>query len=351
MHKFLLTGLFSWISACGSKSAGPQSAPVNNLPDDSSFTNPLLISGPDPWVIQKDSTYYYTHTAGDRIVVYSTHKMSELKNATITTIWTPPAAGDYSKEIWAPEIHFLQGKWYAYFAADDGNNDHHRIYALECDDPDPVKGTWIFKGKIADTASDKWAIDASVFEYKQQLYMVWSGWKGDANGEQDIFIAKMKDPLTLDGSRVLISSPENDWEKSGAPPSINEGPEALINPSGNLFLTFSASGCWTDQYGLGLLSLKDGGDPLHPNDWNKSASPVFNSSPSGNAFAPGHNGFFISRDGKEDWIIYHANNQAVQGCGNNRNPRIQKFSWNPDGSPNFGIPANINLPLHKPGGE
>ncbi len=41
---------------------------------------------------------------------------------------------------------------------------------------------------------DRWF---DVFEHNKQLYMVWSGWGGDTNGRQDIYIARMKDPWTL----------------------------------------------------------------------------------------------------------------------------------------------------------
>lgn len=197
---------------CNKKSSAPQ--PPAGMAD-STFTNPLLTRGPDPWVEQRDTMYYYMNTLGDHLAVYATGRMSDLKNARITTIWTPPSSGSYSKEIWAPEIHFIGNKWYVYFAADDGVNDHHRIYALECSDPDPMKGTWVFRGKIADTTADKWAIDASVFEYNGQLYMLWSGWQGETNIEQDIFIERMKDPLTLDGPRAMISTPRNAWENAG----------------------------------------------------------------------------------------------------------------------------------------
>jgi GH43 family beta-xylosidase len=121
--------------------------------------------------------------------------------------------------------------------------------------------------------------------------------------------------------------------------------------NGKLFLTFSASGCWTDSYSLGLLSLKDGGDPMAPADWSKSPAPVFSTVAQNGAYAPGHNGFFKSRDGRENWIIYHANSQSGQGCGDARNPRMQQFTWNTDGSPDFGSPVKINTPIHKPGGE
>jgi GH43 family beta-xylosidase len=346
----LLIACYLTLQSCGKSGNTPPPA-TPPVVVDTGFINPLLSSGPDPWVTQKDTMYYYTNTSGNKISLYATSKMSDLKNARIVTIWTPPSSGPYSREIWAPEVHYLNDKWYVYFAADDGVNDNHRMYALQCDGADPMTGNWTFAGKIADTVNDRWAIDASVFNYKDQLYMVWSGWTGVVNTSQNLFIAKMKDPLTLDGERVLISQPGFAWEKAGAPPAVNEGPEALINPAGKLFLTFSASGCWTDNYALGLLSLKDGGDPLNPSDWTKLPDPILTTASSNGAFSPGHNGFFKSRDNKEDWIIYHANSSAGQGCTDRRNPRMQQFSWSADGTPQFGVPAGINKIIRKPGGE
>ena len=148
----------------------------------------------------------------------------------------------------------------------------------------------------------------------------------------------------------MISAPAYEWEMIGAP-DVNEGPEAIQNKNGRLFITYSASGCWTDDYSLGLLTLKEGGDPMNPTDWTKAPTPVFTKKPERGAYAPGHNGFFKSKDGSEDWIIYHANTTAGQGCSNARNPRMQKISWNPDGSPAFGEPVQINTPIKKPSGE
>lgn len=334
-------------TTCCSKSGNPD--PVPPQVSDSTFVNPLLSSGPDPYVIRRDSMYYYTHTFGNRVVVFKTRYMSQLKNAPATTIWSAPASGDYSRDIWAPEIHYLQGKWYCYFAADNGENRTHRIYALENASPDPTAGSWTFKGKVTDT-TDRWAIDATMLEYNGQLYMLWSGWEGTTDVRQDIYIAKMNDPLTVGSARVRISMPDYEWEKIGSP-DVNEGPSPLISPSGQLFVTYSASGCWTDDYSLGLLTLKPEGDPMNPADWQKSTEPVFSKKPENGAYAPGHNSFFKSVDGKEWWILYHANTQAGQGCGDVRNPRMQSFTWNADGTPNFGQPVRVNAKLKKPSGE
>ena len=161
----------------------------------------------------------------------------------------------------------------------------------------------------------------------------------------------MSNPWTLATARSLISSPDFAWEKAGAPPAVNEGPEILKNAAGKVFLIYSASGCWTDDYALGMLTLKDGGDPLVPSDWTKTATPVFLKNVSGSVFGPGHNAFFKSADKSEDWIIYHANSSSGQGCGDTRSPRMQKFTWNTDGTPNFGAPLNMYTTIAKPGGE
>jgi GH43 family beta-xylosidase len=220
-----------------------------------------------------------------------------------------------------------------------------------------MSANWEFRGKISDS-TDKWAIDASVFQFMDKLYMVWSGWEGDSNGEQNIYIAQMSDPLTISGKRALISKPGLPWETVGdlnnrddvPHVNVNEGPVALQHKNW-LFIVYSASGCWTDNYCLGMLTYNGNGDLCDPLSWSKSPVPVFSQKPENNAYAPGHNSFFRSPDGKEYWIMYHANSQPGQGCGRNRSPRAQKFTWNKDGSPFFGEPVGINLPVKVPSGK
>lgn len=323
-------------------------------PSKNTFTNPLLPSGADPWVIYHAGYYYYTNSMGDRLVLYKTKNMADLRSAQNKTVWTPPANKTYSKELWAPELHFINNKWYMYFAADDGSNNNHRLYVLENSSADPLQGEWVFKGKLTD-ATDKWAIDASVFENKGKLYLIWAGWEGDENVQQNIYIAQLKDPWTVGSKRVKISSPKYDWEKYGdlgvnsKPPhvNVNEGPEILKHKD-KLFLIYSASGCWTDYYALGMLSTSANKNLLDSASWTKSAVPVFKQSPQNGVYAPGHNSFFKSADGKEDWILYHANSQPGQGCGKERSPRMQQFTWNKDGSPNFGIPIKEGVYLKAP---
>lgn len=318
------------------------------------FHNPLLPSGPDPWVITHHGFYYYMNTTGDNLTIWKTRDITDLMHATKKVVWTPPPTGPYSHEIWAPELHLLDGKWYIYFAADAGKNESHRIYVIENSADDPLEGEWHFKGKVAD-ATDKWAIDPSVFEDRGEKYIVWSGWEGDRDGEQRIYLAHLKNPWTIDSKRVLLSYPKYPWEQVGdlldrpetPHVNVNEGPEILQHGE-DIFLVYSASACWTDYYELGVARARSGSNLLDSSSWTKFDHPFFKQNRQAGVYGPGHNGFFHSLDGKQDWIIYHANPQPQQGCGQHRSPRIQPFTWNADGTPDFGEPLSTETAIPKP---
>lgn len=323
----------------------------------STFHNPLLSTGPDPWVTTANGFYYYMNTTQRDLVIRRTRDITDLAHAEVKTVWTAPKTGPYSQDIWAPELHHFGGKWYIYFAADDGHNEAHRIYVIENPAADPLDGSWTFRGKVSDP-TDRWAIDASVFEVRGKTYMVWSGWEGTTDGEQRIYIAGMNNPWTIDTGRTAISIPTYSWERVGDLPdrpavphvNVNEGPEILLHGK-DIFLVYSGSACWTDYYELGVVRAKIGSDLLKSSSWIKFDHPFFQQDHEHHVFGPGHNGFFQSLDGKEDWIIYHANEAAGQGCGSHRSPRIQKFKWNPDGTPDFGRPESADTELEKPSGS
>ena len=187
-----------------------------------------------------------------------------------------------------------------------------------------------------------WNIDGSYLQLNGQLYLLWSEFQG---ADQSVWIARMTNPWTITGSKVLISRPTLSWELQGG--RVNEGPAALQR-NGRTFIVYSASSCNTQFYKLGLLTL-NGSDPLNPASWTKSPNPVFQAA--NGVFGPGHNGFFTSPDGSESWIVYHGNATSSQGCGNTRSTRIQRFTWNGDGTPNFGSPVSTTTDVAVPAGE
>jgi O-glycosyl hydrolase len=116
---------------------------------------------------------------------------------------------------------------------------------------------------------------------------------------------------------------------------VNEGPFGFTR-NGRTFIVYSASGCWTDDYCLGLLTLS-GTNLLDRKTWAKSG-PVFTKQPG--AYGPGHHGVFKDTNGQW-WNIYHANNLSGQGCGGFRQVGIQRLAWDATGLPVFGAPVPI----------
>lgn len=350
--------------ACQKNKSGTDSIKTNSTGIKVKYFKNPVIDGDhaDPFVAQKDGNYYFLSTKGNRITIAKTRAMSQLVAATEATVWTPPQNTDHSADLWAPELHFLSGKWYIYFAAaQSGVNDSNRMFVLENDNPDPTQGTWNFKGKIFDQANDQWAIDGSVVTIGDKNYFTWSGWENDNEKyKQYIFIAPMANPWTLSGPRVKISSPTNDWERweptfLGA--GVNEGPIALQRDAKSpLFIIFSASRYSSDNYCLAQIQLKPGSDPLVADNWiNKKQ--VFEKNDKAMVYGPGHNGFFTSSRTNEkgiteteNWFIYHARptpNKPDQP----RTARMQKLTWNSDGSPNFGIPISTSVDIACPIGD
>lgn len=307
-----------------------------------SYLNPLFTNGADPWAIKQGNRYYYTHTTGTNITIWSAESLTGLGKERGKIVWAPPAGRPYSSDIWAPEIHFLNGRWYIYFAAgtpDNGAYRNQRMWVLESVTED-AQGEYRLLGKVA-SPDDNWAIDGTILSYENELYFVWSGEPAES-GQQDICIAKMSDPATVSSEKTVISRPELEWEKRGGRPHINEGPTALVR-DGKVYIVYSGSGSWSDYYCLGLLTFT-GGDILNAASWEKTPQPVFET---GNGiFAPGHAAFVQSADGSEDWIVYHA--ARKEGAGWDRLVRIQPFTWE-NGVPVFGTPEAGIIAL--PAGE
>jgi len=298
------------------------------------FQNPVLESGADPWVIRDGDSYYYCYSGGNGVCVNRIESLDKITAEGGTKVYTAPEGTMYSKEYWAPELHKIGGKWYIYVAADDGDNYNHRMYVLECTGDDPTD-PYIMKGKITDS-TDKWAIDGTVLQYKGECYFIWSGWEGDVNVAQNIYIAHMSDPWTIDSERVELSRPQFRFEKLGGTPSINEGPVALVAPSGEtVHIVYSGSGSWSDFYCLGLLTFSGEGDILDADSWTKSKEAIFEKT--GTVYGPGHCSFTTAADDSL-WIVYHANLVSGSGWGG-RSVWTQQVAWDGDNLV-LGTPAS-----------
>jgi GH43 family beta-xylosidase len=309
---------------------------------DCQFKNPIIQQRADPWVYRHTDGYYYFSASVpeyDRIEIRRATRIQELGSATPKTIWRKRSDSMMSANIWAPEIHFFENKWYIYFAAarKDANFDH-RVYVLENSSPNPLEGAWIEKGQIK-MNWESFTLDATTFEHRGTRYLVWGQKDPKIRGNSNLYIAAMSNPWTISGKQVLLTKPEYDWETIGF--WVNEG-AAVIKKNGRIFISYSASA--TDSnYCMGLLTVLEDSDLLNASSWTKSPSPVFSTYAKNGQYGPGHNCFTVSPDGTEDILVYHARNyKDIEGdplYDPNRHTRAQKLAWNPDGTPNFGVPV------------
>lgn len=285
--------------------------------------------GRDPWVIKHNEYFYHcfitmTEDGRGAVGVSAAKKPEELISAEQFIVYIPEDNREYSKELWAPELHFLDGKCYIYVACDDGNNDNHRMYVLEngCDDPTVP---FHMAGKLTDS-TDRWAIDGTVFEWKGVRYTVWSGWEGSDNVSQKLYIAEMSDPLTISSERVMISEPEYEWEKLTADspgiPYINEGPAAYIKGD-TLRIFYSGSSSNWNNYCIAMLTLT-GDDPMKRESWTKCSHPILSKADGING--PGHCSVFS--DGETDYIAYHLFNEGHTVGWENVHAEIHPFELN-----------------------
>ncbi|AIQ45842.1 alpha-N-arabinofuranosidase [Paenibacillus sp. FSL R7-0273] len=306
------------------------------------ITNPLVLQRADPSIYRHSDGYYY-FTASvpeyDRIELRRARTLGELAGSEAVVIWTKHITGIMSGYVWAPEIHFTGGKWYVYFSA--GSDDApfaQRLYVLENGADNPLEGSWEEKGRIY-TAWDTFSLDATTFEHKGNQYLVWAQEDPSVQGNSSLFISKMANPWTLEGSQTVLTRPEYDWEIIGY--RVNEG-AAILKKNGKIFLTYSASAT-NHNYCMGMLTAAEDSDLLDAGSWTKSPVPVFTSSEETGQYGPGHNSFTVSADGSQELIVYHARNyKEITGdplFDPNRHARVQPVEWDEQGLPVFGLPV------------
>lgn len=305
---------------------------------------PFVLERADPWVYKHtDGYYYFTGSVPgyQSIEVRRATSLEGLETGERVLVWHAHDTGKQSQLIWAPEIHFIHGKWCIYYAASDDaeirdQDHHHRMFVIENAAETPMNDQWVEKGQVI-TQFESFSLDATVFEHKNDLYYVWAQQDPRIPGNSNLYISKMENPWTLKGKQVLLSIPEYSWERIGF--KVNEGP-AAISRNGKVFLTYSASA--TDEnYAMGLLWANEDSDLLNGYSWHKAKEPVFVSSERNHLYGPGHNSF-TTVDGR-DVLIYHArpekNKQGDPLDNPNRHAHAQFFRWDEQGFPVFGEPG------------
>lgn len=305
-----------------------------------------------PWIAQRADPYVYRHTDGkyyftasvpayDRIVLRCADTLGGLADAEEKTIWHCHESGAASKHIWAPELHFVFGKWYIYFAGGEKDDPWKiRPYVLECGSGDPMTGEWTELGMMRCSEDDEFSfrafsLDATTFEDGGCRYFVWAEKVGVGKQISNLYIARMKDANTLDTVQVLLTTPDYDWERHGF--WVNEGP-AVIKHGGKIFLTYSASDTGVN-YCMGMLTADESSDLLDPRNWHKERYPVLKTDAEKGIYGPGHNSFTKDADGN-DILVFHARTEAeIEGdplYNPNRHAMLMPVRWE-NGRPVFSF--------------
>jgi GH43 family beta-xylosidase len=326
------------------------------------FVNPIA-RGADPWVTRHDGDYYNVQSEDRGIKVYRSSTLTGIRQHGVL-VWTAPASGWNHANVWAPELHFFDGHWYIYYAAasvEGGPFVHQRAGVLESVTGD-AQGAYVDRGmlytgpEVATGRDPIWAIDLTVARIDGTLYAVWSGWSDNTPAPgplpdrkpQQLYIARMANPWTINSDRVMIAAPTASWER-GTELDLQEGPEFLQHGR-ETFVVYSTRESWLPEYKLGQLRLSPANaDPLVASSWVKSG-PVFTGSPAVGVYGVGHASFTTSPDDAEQWIVYHSKSKRAPGW-NDRVIRMQKFGWKPDGSPDFGTPVPNGAPIPVPSGQ
>lgn len=274
------------------------------------YNIPFIEQRADPYVIRHtDGNYYFTASvpAYDKIVLRKSETLLGLKDAEEKVIWTKHEAGEMSRHIWAPEMHYMQGKWYIYFAAGEQDNMWKiRPFVLECQGADPMKDEWVEMGKIKRSdddiySFDSFSLDATILEHKGKNYYIWAEKVSVGVGISNLYIAEMESPTKMKTPQVLLTTPDYDWERVDI--WVNEGP-AILKHNGKIYLSYSASATG-ECYCMGMLSIDEDKDLLDPKEWKKEKKPVLRSDREKGFYGPGHNSFTKLPDGR-DVCVFHS---------------------------------------------
>lgn len=319
------------------------------------YPNPFISERADPYVTKgPDGYYYFTASypafynvdAGyDRIILRKSKTVIGLASAEEITIWKAHDEGVMSKHIWAPEIHYIGGKWYIFFAAGEKEAIWNiRPFVLMCEGQDPVNDKWIEMGKMQASEGDEtsfstFSLDMTYFNHNDKHYLIWAEKLGDSS----LFMAEINpaEPWKLISKPILLTKPEYDWEIIRH--RVNEGP-AVLKTDDKIYVFFSASGTGT-EYCMGMLYADKNADLMNAESWTKSPVPALQTEDLTGEAGPGHNSFVVDENGNQ-LIVYHArpSSHFEKNCGTYfdeplydpcRHARVKLVTFDKKGVPNL----------------
>ena len=313
------------------------------------YQSPLVLQRADPYLFRKDGKYYFTATCPkyDRIEIRCADTVNGIAAATARVVWKKHALGAQACHVWAPEIHYVMGKWVIYYAAGHKPGQWRiRPYALICKGQDPMRDEWVEAGKLQPAEGDRYpfthfSLDTTVFEQNGRWYVIWAQKVGTEDSGikpiSNLYIAELETPTKLKTFHVLLSTPDYDWERDGGF-WVNEGP-SIIKNAGKIYCTFSASATGA-CYCMGMLRADENADLLDPRSWHKDRYPVFKTDERLKIYGPGHNCFTVGDEGEPITLLHFRSYEKITGDplnDHNRHAHVMKVTFGKDGAPVFGF--------------
>ena len=306
------------------------------------FVNPIY-GGQDPFVCKgPDGRYYGVAESADsrQIEVFDSDRLTD--RGVRRVVYQAAESGPSSADLWAPELWYLRGKWYIYYAGASAPGtsswETHRMYVLEADTP---LGPYRFAGPL--DLGEYMSIDGTVMELPDGGLIFF--YMRKYRGVNTIFMAPMSSPTRISGEPVLLSKPDHPWEAD-----INEGPFPIVR-KGRVSLMYAANAAHLPQYCLALIHCTDPGRILDPSVWVKEPEPIL--AGQGDVIGPGHACIVSSPDGREDYLLFHSkfDRDCTLPGGWNRVVNLLKMTWNEQQRPVFDPLPAMGEPRRLPSGE
>ena len=269
----LFIGVFIIVSSCKG---------VDKADETIRHTTPVSLG--DPFIMLHQGVYYaYGTQAEEGIEVYTSDNLEEWEKAPALALHKDNSFGD--KWFWAPEVYYVNGKFYMYYTAEE------HMCAATSDSP---LGPFIQEVKKPMLEGEK-TIDNSLFiDDDGTPYLFFDRFNDGLN----IWVAELEEDLITIKKQTLhpCIHVSQEWEKVW--PRVNEG-AFVTKHNGMYYMTYSANSYESPFYGVGCATATS-----IMGEWTKYPDNPLLQKP-GNLVGVGHSALF--RDKKENLrIVFHA---------------------------------------------
>ncbi|MGL5016318.1 MAG: glycoside hydrolase family 43 protein [Bacteroidales bacterium] len=243
----------------------------------------------DPFILLHGDTYYaYGTNAEDGIEVYSSDDLVSWRRHNQLALHKRDSWGD--RWFWAPEVYFINGKFYMYYSADE-----HICVAISESPLGPFT-----QEEMRPMIDNEKSIDNSLFiddEGKAYISFV------RFNDGNNIWLADLSDDYLSIKQETMVKclAVSQPWEEVW--PRVNEG-SFIVKHNGVYYMTYSANSYESPMYGVGYATSTN-----INGDWLKYNNNPILQNPSG-LTGVGHSANFIDKEGNMR-IVFHAHHNRL----------------------------------------